>query len=115
MLDKASFNQELEIIDVESYGVVTKEDILGSIEMIQRLQEANGISKLLIDTTKQDVLPNPIEIFEIFSVYPREIRTALLTQKIQSTAKERELVETVAVNRGKRSEYAISASRRSSG
>ena len=101
MPDEVRFNQELNLIEVKSFGVVTKNDILDSIEKIQQIQEDTGVNKLLVDTTAQETLPNPIEIFEIFSTYPREIRTALLVQRTQTTARDVEFVETVAQNRGK--------------
>lgn len=102
MPDSVSFNPSLEIIEVQSFGVVTKADILDSIDRIQQLQKKHRTEQLLVDTTRQDSLPNPIEIFEIFSMYPREIKTALLVNKSQETAKDVELVETVALNRGNR-------------
>ncbi len=102
MPDTVAFNPSLEIIEVQSFGVVTKADILDSIDRIQQLQEKHRTERLLVDTRRQESLPNPIEIFEIFSMYPREIKTALLVNKSQTTAKDVELVETVALNRGKR-------------
>ena len=101
MPDEVRFNQELNLIEVRSFGVVTKSDIVGSIEKIRQIQEDTGVNRLLVDTTAQETLPNPIEIFEIFSAYPREIRTALLVKRTQTTAKDVEFVETVALNRGK--------------
>jgi hypothetical protein len=101
MPDEVRLNEEMGIIEVNSYGVVTKDDILGSIEKIQQIQSESGIDKLLVDTTRQETLPSPIEIFELFSVYPREIKTALLVNTSQTTAKDVEFVETVALNRGK--------------
>lgn len=101
MPDRVQFNKALGIIEVESFGVVTKADIKDSIEQIQQLQEEHDVSLLLVDTTRQDTIPNPIEIFEIFSVYPRDIRTALLVVKSQATARDVDFVETVATNRGK--------------
>jgi hypothetical protein len=101
MPDEVRLNGEIGIIEVESHGVVTKEDITSSIRQIQQIQEETGISRLLVDTTRQDILPGPIEIFEIFSVYPREIKTALLVDRSQATARDVEFVETVALNRGK--------------
>lgn len=101
MPDEVRLNRELSIIEVKSYGVVTRDDISNSIRLIQEIQEETGVSKLLVDTTEQEALPDAIEIFEIFSVYPREIKTALLVDESQATAKDVEFVETVARNRGK--------------
>lgn len=102
MPDRVELNAALGIIEIESFGVVTKADILDSIEKIKQIQEDTGVENLLVDTTGQETLPNPIEIFEIFSVYPREIKTALLVVESQATARDVDFVETVAANRGKR-------------
>ena len=67
MPDKVGFNRALNIIEVDSYGVVTKDDISSSIEKIQQIQEETDVGKLLVDTTGQGTLPSTIEIFEIFS------------------------------------------------
>lgn len=101
MPDEVRFNREQNVIEVKSYGVVTKADISNSIKLIQQIQQETGVDKLLVDTTGQESLPNAIEIFEIFSVYPGEIKTALLVNKSQTTADDVEFVETVALNRGK--------------
>lgn len=71
---------------MESFGVVTKGNIQDSIEKIKQLQEEHDISLLLVDTTQQESIPHSIEIVEIFSVYPRDIKTALLVVKTQATA-----------------------------
>ena len=102
MPDEVRYNQELKIIEVESYGDVTRDDILGSIEKIKRIQTDTGVDKLLVDTTRQEKLPDSVDIFEIFSAYPRTIKTALLLNPTQATAEDVEFVETVALNRGKK-------------
>ena len=101
MPDKVSFNKELEIIEVESFGEVTGLDISNSIQQIKEIQQDSGVDRLLVDTTRQQTLPSPIEIVEIFSAYPRNLKTALLVDASQATVDDVEFVETVAVNRGK--------------
>lgn len=102
MPDKVRLNEELDIIEVHSYGEVTGDDISSSIRQIREIQQASGVSRLLVDTTQQESLPSVFEILEIFSRYPREIKTALLVDRSQQTAHDVEFVETVGVNRGKK-------------
>ena len=102
MPDKVLLNEELEIIEVQSYGEVTGVDISNSIRQIVEIQRDSDIDKLLVDTTRQETLPSPIEIVKIFSAYPRDLKTALLVNASQATVDDVEFVETVAVNRGKR-------------
>ena len=101
MPDKVVYNRELGVIEVDSYGVVTRDDISGSIEKIQQIQREQGVNRLLVDTTRQDQIPNSIDILEIFSNYPDDIQTVLLVEGEQATEEDVYLVETVAVNRGK--------------
>lgn len=101
MPDEVIVDQALGIIKVRSFGVVTRDDIAGSIEQILQIQEETGFDRLLVDTTEQQVMPDPVDIFELFSTYPGKIKTALLLDRSQATAKDIEFVETVALNRGK--------------
>ena len=66
MPDGVRLNRELSIIEVKSYGVVTRDDISNSIRLIQEIQEETGVSKLLVDTTEQEALPDAIEILKFF-------------------------------------------------
>ncbi len=101
MPDEVRFNQELGIIEIESYGEVSRGDIAESIEKVEQIREETGIGKLFVDTTAQQKLPNPVELFEIFSAFPRKYKAAILMQCSQITAGDVEFLETVAINRGK--------------
>lgn len=102
MPDKVRLNEEAEIIEVQSYGDITAADLSKSIQQILEIQQTSGVDRLLVDTTQQESLPSTIEIVEIFSHYPRNLKTALLVDTAQATAQDVEFVETVAINRGKK-------------
>jgi ethanolamine utilization protein EutP (predicted NTPase) len=100
MPDRIEVNEDVGIIKVESYGVVSKEDIANSITKIRQILNEKGINKILVDTTKQETMPSTYGIFDLFSTFPREFRLALLTQQSQATAEDISFVETVGVNHG---------------
>lgn len=101
MPDKVQLNESLGIIECQSYGEVTVADIAGSIAQARQIQSQTGINRMLVDTTRQQSLPSTIEMLEIFSRYPRDLKTALVVDASQVTADDVEFVETVGVNRGK--------------
>ncbi len=100
MPDRIQVDEDRGIIEVESYGVVSKEDIAESITKVRQLLNEKGINRILVDTTGQETMPDTIGIFDLFSTFPREFRLALLVQKSQATAEDIRFLETVGVNRG---------------
>ena len=100
MPDKVFFNEDIGVIEVESYGVVTKNDIQESIRTILQIAQDKGINWLLVDTTRQETMPSTTGIYDIFSTFPRSLKLALLVQPSQTTAEDIRFVETVGVNRG---------------
>ncbi len=100
MPDTVRLNEEDGIITVESYGLVSEEDIEKSIEKIHQIQSETGINKILVDTTRQESMPDTIGIFRIFSTFPRDFKLALLCHRSQATADDLIFGENVGVNRG---------------
>jgi len=87
---------------VQSFGLVTKEDIGKSIEEVQRIRKTTGHNKILVDTTKQEKMPDTISIFQLFSNFPKEFMCALLLNRYQDTEDDLSFVENVGANRGVR-------------
>ena len=102
MPDAIRVNEDRGVIEVQSYGMVSEEDIAGSITQVRHLFHSKGMSKILVDTTQQKTMPSTIGIYELFSTFPPELRLALLTQKSQATAEDLLFAETVGMNRGVR-------------
>lgn len=100
MPDHLRVNQDRGIIEINSTGLVTKEDIAGSFQRARELLQAQGLNKLLVDTRQQVAMPNTSDIFDLFSNFPFEFRVALLVSDSQATGDAIAFVETVAVNRG---------------
>ena len=87
------------IIEVYSYGKSSREDIAKAISEVQQIFADRGFNKILADTTKQDAMPSTIDIFNLFSNFPREFRTAIVLNKNQKTEKDLSFAKTVGVNR----------------
>lgn len=100
MPDKIKINEESGIVEIISFGAVSKRDIESSIAKTNQINEEIGINKVLVDTTEQDSMPNTFDIFSLFSQFPRDLRVALLANQDQPTSQEILFSETVAVNRG---------------
>ena len=100
MPDVIKINEESDIVEIKSFGVVSEKNIKSSIAKVTQINEEIGINKVLVDTTEQESMPNIIDIFFLFSRFPRDLRVALLANQDQSTLKEILFSETVAVNRG---------------
>jgi len=73
MPDNIKINKEIGVIEIQSYGKVTFEDIAGSIDKAKQIFEDEGINKILVDTTKIESTPSTIEIFKLFSSFPQEL------------------------------------------
>jgi len=101
MPDTLKVDNEKEIIEIRSYGTLTKVDMEKSIEGLMELKRKHGIDKVLIDTTKLDSVPNTIEIFETMANFPHGFKVAIIIDKNKAIASDIRFGETVAMNRGK--------------
>lgn len=101
MPDIVTINEELSLIEVKSFGIVSADDIYDSLKKAKSAMLETGISKLLVDTTEQKQMPGTVNIFQIFSTIPKEIeKAAIIIKEDQSTADDLKFAENVAVNRG---------------
>jgi hypothetical protein len=100
MHDGIKVDERRGIIEVCSYAKSSKEDIARAINKAQQIFRDKGFNKILADTTKQDAMPNSFDIFDLFSSFPREFRTAMVLKKNQKTEKDLIFAETVGENRG---------------
>jgi len=100
MPDKIRVNENLGIIEVKSLGEVSKDDIEQSIAKVREIYNERNIKKILVDTRRQETMPDTLDIFDLFSTFPREFKLALLIVESQATAEDISFGETVGVNRG---------------
>lgn len=100
MHDGIEVDEDRGIIKVDSYGKSSYEDIAKAISEAQQVFADRGFYKILADTTKQNSMPSTTSIFQLFSNFPREFRTAMVLDKNQKTKKDLSFAEDVGVNRG---------------
>lgn len=98
MPDELTINHSAGIIEIRSYGAVSKEDIGSSMSEIQRVRENDGLDRVLVDATEQDSMPRTFDIFDLFSTFPRNIRCAIIVVKKQHNFPDLRFAETVSVN-----------------
>ncbi len=99
MPEKIILNEQRGIIEVSSYGIVTKQDIMNTVDAALKITRGKGINKVLVDTREQTAMPDSSEVVDIFSDFPDDFKVAMLVSEEQPTAKGVAFLETVAVNR----------------
>lgn len=100
MHDGIKVDEDRGIIEVRSYGKSSREDIARAISEAQQVLADRGFNKILVDTTGQDAMPSTIDIFDLFSKFPREFKTAMVLDRNQKTERDLSFAETVGMNRG---------------
>ena len=100
MPETITFNRELGIIEVDSYGEVTSEDSQASLALLEQLLRETGTNLVLSDTRRQEATPSTIDVFQFGSQLPRSIRLAVIVSAEQPTADDVSFVSDVAANRG---------------
>jgi hypothetical protein len=99
MPERVRINEDLDLIEIQSYCDVSIEDIAESLARVRRICADTGRSRVLVDTTDQTSLPNTTDLFELFSTHPLDFRVAILMEKPTATAGDLAFIETVARNR----------------
>jgi hypothetical protein len=100
MPDTIEVNEELGIIEIRSFGQVTREDIAASIAKAQATLKEKGIGKILVDTSEQDTMPGAHQLLPMFADFPRNLRLALLVKQTQDTKKDVEFARNVGFTKG---------------
>jgi predicted lipoprotein len=63
MPETITVHDDLEIIEVHSFGQVTKEDLLQSLQAVDQIYQTRGYNKVLIDAQEEEGIPNTIDLF----------------------------------------------------
>ena len=100
MPEEVQINQELEIIEVLSYGKVTGQTLDASLQEVVRLNKETGLNRILVDTMKQTEMPSVMTLYNFANALPRNMRFAILVSEKQNTREDQDFFETVARNRG---------------
>jgi hypothetical protein len=100
MPSSVKLNKAGDLIEIQSYGVVTKEHIAESIARVKELNKKSAISIILVDTSKQEKLPDAFELIKLANTFPTQMKVALLITESQPTKDGIHFVETANLNRG---------------
>ena len=101
MPDKLRVFKEQKLVKIVSTGEVTDVDIAKSIETITELFDQGIISKVIVDTRKQEILPKAGSLYFISEKLPPGIKIALVISKDQKTKMGLKFFETTIYNKGK--------------
>jgi len=100
MPETVTYNEELGIIEVHSYGTVSSKDISSSVNLVQHISNETGIKKVLVDTLEVESMPNITSIFNLAKAFPRNVKIAVLCSKEQPAFKDVLFTETAALYQG---------------
>jgi hypothetical protein len=93
-------NEESGILELRSYGPVSREEIAESMTEIDRLSKETCIKLLFVDSREVDKMPNTIDLFELTSKFPRFLKMAILIPEESELTETFKFGETVGFNRG---------------
>ena len=100
MPEDVTINNELGIIEIDSYGDITEEILYTSVKKIKQIRGKTGINKVLVDTTGQSSMPSAISLYTFGNNIPHLFKYAIVVSEMQSTKKDQDFFEAVAINRG---------------
>ena len=101
MPEEVTILEDLSIIRVDSYGVVTQEDLIGSMREVSRIHRERGLTRVLVDATRETSLPSTFPLYEFGSDLARALRAVRFALVPAPDLKEDlTFLETVAINRG---------------
>lgn len=74
-----------ELLFIDSYGLISKDDMLTSINTINRHYKNKKISKVIIDARKQESMPSLKDIVSLTGKLPKKIKLAVICPSSQET------------------------------
>ena len=102
MPQKVSVNTELGMIEVESYGVVTREELSRSLEQVEARAKETGFHKVLVYTPNTEQLPSVLELDNFGAAIPPHLKVAVVVAVGQATERKALFVVNVAKLKGAR-------------
>jgi hypothetical protein len=101
MPEKVTIREDLQVIQIDSWGDVSMEDLKASFEEVLKISQERGLARVLVDATKQTSLPSTMPIFQFASDLAREAPELRFGVVRSPTLKEKTgFFETVVRNRG---------------
>lgn len=101
MPDKLLVIEKEKLVKIVSSGEVTDSDIAKSIDTITKLFDQGKISKVIVDTRNQEMLPEAGSLYFLSEKLPAGLKIALVITKNQKTKMALKFFETTSYNKGK--------------
>lgn len=98
MPDKVKYEQEFDIIRVESVGIITEHDTETTRDKIAEIHKETNCTHVLMDVSEVVSPPSSTEIFEFIAKWKDRSKIAMLKGK--HIASSVNFLETVGFNRG---------------
>ena len=108
MPENVTINNEHGIIEINSYGDITETILYESVNKLKQFREETGINKVLVDTTRQNSMPNTISLYNFGNNIPHLFKYAIIVSDLQPTKKDQDFLEAVTIKRGFRVQEFIS-------
>ncbi|MBL1143031.1 MAG: STAS/SEC14 domain-containing protein [Proteobacteria bacterium] len=101
MPEKVSVREGIQIIQVESYGDITTTDLQGSLNAVLKIRQDRGLTRVLVDATKETSFPSIVPVFEFGSELAEAVRGVTFAIATAPEMRHKmEFLETVVLNRG---------------
>jgi hypothetical protein len=100
MPEKVKLNEELGIVEVQSFGTVAFDEMAESIKNIKKIHEEMGVGKVLVDASDMTAAPSTGDMFNLASMFPQDLRLAIVISKDNALHENLDFGKTVALNRG---------------
>jgi hypothetical protein len=100
MPEEVFVNRDLGVIEVRSFGAVSREDLAGSVEQIETLSKETGFSKVLVDISEEEELPNVLDLDDFGGTIPGFLKVAVVAVEGLPTAKKADFLRNVASVKG---------------
>ena len=102
MPEKVKIREDMQIIQIDSCGHVSADDLNGSLEAVIKISDERGINKVLVDAMRLDTLPSAGFIYQfgesLTKAFVRGVQFAIVIP--QNSKADHRFMETIAQNRG---------------
>ncbi|MFX0204371.1 MAG: hypothetical protein ACFFDT_00170 [Candidatus Hodarchaeota archaeon] len=98
MPEDVTISKDLGIIEIHSYGHITKEVVVSTIELVKKIGDESGIRAILVDTTEQKSVPRTVDTLNLVQMLPLSTKLAFLISDKQETKNDIYFLETAAFN-----------------
>ena len=101
MPDTITVCEDSQIIQVNSWGEVAAEDLQKSLDTVLEIHRDQGLSKVLVDATRQTSLPSTMSLFDFGSELAGSLTGVRLAVAVSPhTRQDVTFLEAVSRNRG---------------